>query len=182
MRRTALRIAIVGNSGSGKSTLAGQIAGRYDLVPLNLDAVAWEPGKIAVPRAPADAARDVRAFCGREARWVVEGCYASLLQASLEFRPVLLFLDPGAEACLANCRERPWEPHKYASKEEQDERLAFLLSWVEDYYRRDGDMSHAAQAALFESYIGPKLRLTERPSSEWLEGLGATAEREGHRP
>ncbi len=174
-----MRVAVVGNSGSGKSTLAGQIAGRYDLASLDLDAVAWVPGLIAVPRDPADAVRDVATFCGGKARWVVEGCYASLVEASLEHRPALLFLDPGAEACLANCHERPWEPHKYASKEEQDARLAFLLSWVEDYYRRDGDMSHGAHASLFGRYGGPKIRLTERPSPEWLEGLGAMAAGEG---
>jgi adenylate kinase family enzyme len=173
-----MRIAILGNSGSGKSTLAGQLAAVHGLASLDLDAVAWEPGRVAVPRAPGDAARDVGSFCEREARWVVEGCYASLVEAALRHEPILLFLDPGVDACLANCRERPWEPHKYASKAEQDERLAFLLSWVEEYYRREGEMSLVAHRALFEGYAGPKLRMTGRPTPGWVAKLDGMVPRE----
>ena len=108
---------------------------------LDLDNVAWEPRKIAVARSPEAARADVRAFCARHEHWVLEGCYASLVTAALEYSPRLLFLNPGEEQCVANCQARPWEVHKYASKEEQDQRLAFLLSWVREYYVRDGDMS-----------------------------------------
>jgi adenylate kinase family enzyme len=177
-----VRVAVIGNSGSGKSTLAAQLAGVQGLPVLDLDAVAWEPGRVAVPRAPADAMRDVASFCGGAARWVVEGCYASLVGAALRYGPILLFLDPGVEACLANCRERPWEPHKYASKAEQDERLAFLLSWVEEYYRREGEMSLGAHRSLFEAYAGPKLRMTGRAAPGWVEGLAEMASDPGGAP
>ena len=89
-----------------------------------------------------------------------KGCYAELARAALAYSPLLLFLDPGVEACLENCRSRPWEPHKYASKREQDERLAFLLDWVRDYDARDGDLSRAAHERLFGAYDGPKQRVT----------------------
>lgn len=177
-----MRVAVIGNSGSGKSTLAGQLAAVHSLASLDLDAVAWEPGRVAVPRDPAEAARDVAAFCEREARWVVEGCYASLVEAALRHAPILLFMDPGVKACLTNCRERPWEPHKYASKAEQDERLSFLLSWVEEYYRREGEMSHGAHRALFETYAGPKLRLTGRMAPDWIAKLDGMVPREGACP
>lgn len=177
-----MRIAIVGNSGSGKSTLAAQIAACHALRSLDLDAVAWEPGRVAVPRDPAEASRDVASFCEGEARWVVEGCYASLVEAALRHGPILLFLDPGVEACLANCRDRPWEPHKYTSKAEQDERLAFLLSWAEEYYRREGEMSLGAHRALFESYPGPKLRVTGRVTPDWIAALDKMVQREEPRP
>ena len=157
------RVAIIGNSGSGKSTLAHQLAAATGAAVLDLDAVAWEPGKIAVPREPVAAAAAVQTFCGTHENWVVEGCYADLVRATLTFRPRLIFLDPGLEQCLANCRARPWEPHKYASKEEQDARLDFLLAWVAEYYTRTGDMSHARHQALFEAYTGPRLLLTELP-------------------
>ena len=55
------------------------------------------------------------------------------------------------------------EPHKYSSKAEQDEKLAFLLSWVADYYHRGGEMSLRAHQALFESYAGSKQHLRELP-------------------
>jgi adenylate kinase family enzyme len=153
-----MRVAILGNSGSGKSTLAQKLAGSSGTPRLDLDTVAWEPGKIAVARDPA-AAADVRAFCEKHASWIVEGCYANLISASLPFGPQLLFLDPGPEQCQSNCRARPWESHKYTSPDEQDARLEFLLHWVADYYSRDGDMSWQEHKRLFDDYPGPKLHL-----------------------
>jgi hypothetical protein len=122
--------------------------------------VAWEPGQIAVPRPRDLALADVEAFCSSHLSWVVEGCYAGLLEGTLRHSPLLLFLEPGLEQCLENCRNRPWEPHKYPSKAEQDERLPFLLSWVAEYYTRDGDLSLKAHEALFAAYEGPKQRIS----------------------
>ena len=129
---------------------------------LDLDTVAWEPGQVAVARDPEAAARDVREFCESKQSWVVEGCYASLVHAALAYSPVLVFLEPGVEACLDNCRNRPWEPHKYQSKQVQDRHLEFLLAWVREYYSRAGDLSLAAHQALFDEYRGPKHKLTTR--------------------
>lgn len=170
-----MRIAIIGNSGSGKSTLAREIAAAHSIVSLDLDTVAWEPRKIAVAR-PADAAAmDVRAFCSAHESWVVEGCYAALVFQTFEESPILLFIDPGVDACLENCRSRPWEPHKYASKAEQDGKLEFLLSWVREYYSREGELSLSAHQSLFENYRGPKLRLAHRQTS-FIDDLGVRFE------
>ena len=154
-----MRVAIIGNSGSGKSTLARAIAGERHCPVLDLDTVAWEPQKIAVPRAEGDAEHDVETFCAAHPEWVIEGCYAGLVATSLRHSPLLLFLDPGMEQCLENCRNRPWEAHKFRSKAEQDERLAFLLNWVREYYTRDDPLSLRAHEALFQRYVGPKRRL-----------------------
>lgn len=170
-----MRVAIVGNSGSGKSTLASQIAAAHSVASLDLDTAAWEPGKIAVPRSSEAAAADVAAFCASRDQWVVEGCYAGLVTQALEQSPILLFVDPGVDACLANCRSRPWEPHKYASRAEQDEQVDFLLSWVREYYSRDGDLSLSAHQALFEQYRGPKLRLAHS-TRPLVDDLGARFE------
>ncbi len=153
-----MRIAIIGNSGSGKSVLARRLSGGLTPV-LDLDTLAWEPGQVAVARDPALATADLESFCLEHEDWVVEGCYGSLIQASLRQDSELIFLDPGAETCLRHCRNRPWEPHKYASREEQDRHLEFLRGWVSDYYRRDGEMSHRAHLALFEAHGGAKRRL-----------------------
>lgn len=160
-----MRVAILGNSGSGKSTLARQLAERFELAALDLDTVAWEPGKIAVPRAADAAQADVRAFCAGHERWVLEGCYADLVAAALVVEPVLVFLDPGTAACVANCRARPWEPHKYATPSEQDERLDALIAWVRGYELREGELGRAAHARLFDAYAGPKERLVARPGA-----------------
>jgi len=161
-----MRIAILGNSGCGKTTLARWIARRTAAPLLDLDTVAWEPDQIAVARSPSVAERDVRAFCSSHETWVTEGCYANLVRAALAFSPRLIFLNPGEHACVANCRARPWEPHKYSSKAEQDERLQFLLAWVGQYYSREGEMSLSSHAALFAGYAGQKDELTSLPVLE----------------
>lgn len=161
------RLAIIGNAGSGKSTLAWQLAGELDLALLDLDIVAWEPERVAVQRSHAAAAADVQAFCRSYPSWVVEGCYPGLIGAALRYRPVLLLLDPGMDQCLANCRARPWEPHKYKTRAEQDRKLGVLLDWVADYYHRDGDMSLTTHEALFEAYRGPKQRLSRLPGPDF---------------
>ena len=155
-----MRIAILGNSGSGKSTLARWLTARADAPLLDLDTLAWEPQKIAVARPAAAALRDVQGFCVANVSWVVEGCYADLIRAALAFSAVLLFLDPGEAHCLANCRSRAWEPHKYDSRAAQDERLPYLLAWVRAYYTRAGELSHAGHVATYEDYRGPKHRFT----------------------
>jgi adenylate kinase family enzyme len=155
-----MRIAIAGNSGSGKSTLARRLAADSGVPTLDLDTVAWEPGKIAVARDADAALADVRDFCKSNGSWIVEGCYASLIGVTLESSPQFLVLDPGPEQCMSNCRSRPWEAHKYSSKAEQDRHLDFLLEWVAEYYSRIDDMSLDAHKALFDGYNGPKQWLT----------------------
>ncbi len=68
----------------------------------------------------------------------------------------LRFLNPGVDACVANCRARPWGPHKYPSKEEQDARLDFLLDWVREYATRADEYSLAAHRRLYDAFGGTK--------------------------
>jgi adenylate kinase family enzyme len=161
-----MRIAILGNSGSGKSTLAAWLGRRTGASLLDLDTIAWEADNRGALRADEAAGADVRDFCAARASWIVEGCYANLVRAVLSQGPVLVLLDPGEAQCVANCRDRPWEPHKYATKTAQDERLPFLLTWVREYYARGGDMSHAGHLATYEAYAGPKHLLTRPPVLE----------------
>jgi len=154
-----MRIAIIGNAGSGKSTLARELAA--GTVPvLDLDTIVWEPGKIAVPRPRDRVLADLDRYCADHAQWIVEGCYGDLAAHVLVHEPELIFVNPGEAACLARCRARPWEPHKYESKAAQDSMLEHLLTWVSAYYQRDDDMSLARHRALFDAYLGPKRELT----------------------
>jgi adenylate kinase family enzyme len=159
-----MKFAVLGNSGSGKSTLARWLAAAIDAPVLDLDTIVWEPRKIAALRAEEAALKDIADFCDGRDCWVVEGCYANMIEATLRYAPTLVFLKPPLEQCVENCRSRPWEPHKYASKAEQDERLAFLLDWVAEYYSRDGVMSLRGHQAAFDRYSGPKFEISERLS------------------
>lgn len=156
------RIVIIGNSGSGKSTLAHKLAKETGAPTLDLDTIVCEPGKTAVPRAPEAAQADLDKFCNANADWITEGCYGALAEYALRWKPELIFVNPGEATCLVNCRARPWEPHKYASKAEQDSKLEFLLQWASDYYTRDGDMSLARHRAIYDAYTGPKREITQQ--------------------
>lgn len=156
--REVARYAILGNSGSGKSTLAKALVAHCEASYLDLDSVAWVPGSVGVPREPGEAERDVCEFCACHPQFVLEGCYENLMAAALPFQPLLVFLDADAGVCEAHCRARPWEPHKYATADAQNEKLQFLLEWVRGYYTRTGPLSHAAHAALYDAWSGPKVR------------------------
>jgi adenylate kinase family enzyme len=155
-----MRIAIIGNSGSGKSTLAKTLAEGRAIPTLDLDTIYWEPGQVAVERPVPARIADLQSYCARHDAWIIEGCYADLVEAAFPWRPELILLNPGLEQCLLNCRRRPFEPHKYASPEEQDRYLSFLLQWVQDYFIRTGPMSLQGHLDLFARYDGPKREIT----------------------
>jgi adenylate kinase family enzyme len=148
------RILIFGNSGSGKTTMARALARERGLPHLDLDSLAW--AEAAVRRPLAESVALIEGFVARHPEWVIEGCYGDLLEVVLPHCTELRFLNPGVEACIANCRARPWEPEKYASKEEQDANLAFLLDWVREYDTRDDEYSLARHRRIFDSFPGRK--------------------------
>jgi len=156
------RYVLLGNSGSGKSTLAARLARGADLAHLDLDSLAWEPVMPPRRRPVAESARETVSFMDANDRWVIEGCYADLLEASLPRCTRLLFLNPGIEACVANARARPWEPHKYPSGEAQDANLEMLIGWIRAYETRRDTFSLAAHRALFDGFAGEKIELTKR--------------------
>ncbi len=158
-----MRVAVLGNSGSGKSTLARWIAG-YTYAPLlDLDTVVWEPGKIAVARSPEAARSDLNAFCSAKNHWIVEGCYASLVDTALEYSPLLIFstqVKANASVTAVPDLGKPRVTHHAQSK---------ISSWpscspgsVIDY-TRDGDMSLTGHQACFNAYTGRKVEVTVRP-------------------
>ena len=152
-----MKILVYGNSGSGKSTYAKAMSARHGLAHLDLDSIVWAPGKIAVQRRPENIAASLYAFIDSEDSWVIEGCYGELVEAASRHCTELVFLNPGCDACLANNLKRPWEPHKYASLNEQNSMLAQLQDWVAAYYTRDDQWSYSAHRRIFDNYAGAKV-------------------------
>jgi adenylate kinase family enzyme len=146
----------MGNSGSGKSWLARDLAQQHGIAHLDLDTIYFVPGRVAVQRNAAAVQADLRAFIDAHEQWVVEGCYGDVIESALPFCTELLFMNPGKAACLANNGRRPWEAHKYASKEQQDSMLPFLLDWVGKYYERDDNCSYACHRRVFDAYDGAR--------------------------
>lgn len=158
-----MRILVFGNSGSGKSTLARRLAAEHGLAHLDLDAIVWEPGAIAVQRHADEILASLNAFLSQHARWVIEGCYGELVEAASRQCTELVFLNPGLEACLEHNRRRPWEPHKYASKEQQYRMLDTLQAWVAGYYERQDPWSYHAHRRIFDAFPGRKRECLRDP-------------------
>lgn len=156
------RLVVLGNSGSGKSTLAARLARSGGCPHLDLDTLAWSSVSPPRRRSVTDSARAITSFLDGHDRWVIEGCYADLLAVALPCCTNLVFLNPGIEACVANARLRPWEPHKYPSQAAQDANLEMLIGWIRAYETRSDVFSLAAHRALFDGFAGDKRELTSR--------------------
>lgn len=154
------RILIYGNSGSGKSTLARRLHDELGAPVLDLDTITWEPGQPGVPLSEAERRRRLDDYLDTHPEWIVEGAYGDLIAHAAPRATELIFMNPGVEACLANNRRRPWEPHKYADPAEQEARLEFLQKWVRDYYSRDDEYSLARHRQIFDTFTGTKREMT----------------------
>jgi adenylate kinase family enzyme len=152
------RIVLFGNSGSGKTMMARRLADEHGLAHLDLDSLAWAGPGVRRDRAASAAA--VAEFISRHPEWVVEGCYGDLLEHVMGAATEARFLNPGVDACVANCRARAWEPEKYPSREAQDGMLEFLISWVREYESRTDEYSLARHRQIFESFPGSKFEYT----------------------
>ncbi|MEZ5489787.1 MAG: AAA family ATPase [Gammaproteobacteria bacterium] len=165
------RILIVGNSGSGKTTLARRLQQSLDLPHLDLDTLAWLPGSPPLRRALTDSGQQIKRFTRLNRNWVIEGCYADLLELLATEADDLVFLNLPERACIANARSRPFEPHKYSSAASQNRNLAMLLQWIRDYPNRTDTCSLEAHQRLYEAFPGGKHLLTSREAAScWAPG------------
>lgn len=150
------RVVVFGNSGSGKSTLAKNYTVKYGLAHLDLDVLAWQDTNPPTRRPLNDSATKIEKFLEENQNWVIEGCYSDLLSLVIKEANEVIFLNPGVETCINNCRNRPWEPHKYKSKDEQNRNLDMLLGWVKQYPGRNNEFSLTAHRKLFHEFVGNK--------------------------
>jgi adenylate kinase family enzyme len=150
------KILIFGNSGSGKSTLAGELARVENLAHLDLDTLAWLP-VVPPERAPLEKSRKtIEEFIAANENWVIEGCYADLMEIVASQADEIIFMNLPVEQCIENARNRPWEPHKYVSKEAQNDNLEMLVDWISQYRERKDVFSWAAHMSLFKAFPGKK--------------------------
>lgn len=150
------KIVIFGNSGSGKSTLAKEYAIKYGLSHLDLDTLAWQNTTPPIRKPLQDSADKIKLFTSENQSWVIEGCYSGLLSLLMNKANEVIFLNPPNETCINNCRNRPWEPHKYQSLEEQNQNLEMLLDWVKQYPIRNDEFSLQSHQKLFNEFMGKK--------------------------
>jgi adenylate kinase family enzyme len=154
------KILIFGNSGAGKSTLAKKIAANGNKGHLDLDTLAWLL-TTPVQRAPlAESYNKMITFINNNTSWVIEGCYVDLLQMVVEYADEIIFLNLSVNQCVENAKNRPWEPHKYQSIEEQNQNLQMLIDWIEQYPCREGEFSLNAHQKFYDHFTGKKMTIT----------------------
>lgn len=155
------KIIVFGNSASGKSSLAKKLSLIHTIGHLDLDTLAWQEGTDRPQRRPLESSlKDMDTFINNNDEWVIEGCYSDLLGLISEQAEQALFLNLPLTACIENAKKRPWEPHKYESKQAQDANLAMLIDWINAYEERQDSFSLKAHMALYESFNGLKNMLT----------------------
>lgn len=154
-----MKTILLGNAGSGKSTLSRKLLATEPGERLSLDELAFSGG---VDRRPlADSIADAMAFISAHESWVVEGCYADIVEPILPYADTLIFLNPGVDACVRHCKARPWEPEKFESSQAQDANLDNLLVWVRAYETRDDEYGLKQHRRLFEAFKGKKVEYKE---------------------
>ncbi|PKM22132.1 MAG: shikimate kinase [Gammaproteobacteria bacterium HGW-Gammaproteobacteria-14] len=161
-----MRMILLGNAGSGKSTLAKRLIGGQPATRLSLDEVAFRDG--AERRPLEDSIADVRRFIAGNESWIIEGCYADIIEPILDECEELVFLNPGVDVCIAHCRARPWEPEKFASREEQDKNLENLIAWVAAYNTRSDEYGLEQHQAVYRAFTGKKRELNHPAEYESL--------------
>lgn len=142
--------------------MARRLMGEKIIPRLSLDEIAWEQGAVRKPLN--ESLSLLQQFMDSSAEWIIEGCYSDLLAAALPLCTELRFLNPGVAVCVAHCHERPWEPEKFASPEEQHKLLDQLVQWVSDYETREDEYGLKRHRQLFDNFQGPKKEYTRLAS------------------
>ena len=159
------KILIFGNSGSGKSTLAKRLCEMEGLKHLDLDVLAWQQ-TIPPKRKPLEeSSREINTFIDSCDGWVIEGCYTDLLEVAVPHSNEMIFLNLPISVCISNAKNRPWEPHKYDSKEAQDANLEMLVDWISEYETRVDTFSRKSHLALYQAFGGVKTMYTDNNRS-----------------
>lgn len=154
------KIIIFGNSGSGKSTLAKKCSDNQGLAHLDLDTLAWMPTTPPERKPLFDSQSEILDFINESTGWVIEGCYSDLIEIALPYSTELIFMNLPIELCIQNAKNRPWEPHKYASKQDQDKNLDMLIDWISQYSQRTDTFSKSSHLSLYDEYTGKKRMIT----------------------
>ena len=123
---------------------------------MDLDELAWQPTN-PPERAPLDESFvKIQEFTTQHDAWVIEGCYTDLLELASPAATEIIFLNLPIELCAENAGNRPWEPHKYESKEIQDANLDMLLEWIAQYNQREGVLSLDSHQSFYNQFSGKK--------------------------
>lgn len=149
-------ILIFGNSGAGKSTLAKRLCKSQGMAHLDLDSLAWEAKTPPERKSLIASKKEIVNFIQKHDSWVIEGCYTDLLEVVESYSSEIIFMNLPIDTCISNAKSRPWEPHKYESKQAQDKNMDMLINWISQYTERNDTFSMVAHQKFYDNYSGKK--------------------------
>lgn len=152
------RIILLGNAGAGKSTMARYLTQGNSIPRLSLDEIAWSEGPKRKPHK--ESVCELETFLKTNEHWLIEGCYGDLIKVALPYCTELRFLNPGIDVCIKHCRQRLWEPEKFASQEEQQAMVETLIEWVREYENRNDEYGLKRHREIFDTFNGSKKEYT----------------------
>lgn len=142
------------------------MAVEHNLAHLDLDTLAWQATEPPTRKPISLSKKSLDAFMTKNPCWVIEGCYTDLLMWVAEHANQAIFMNLPVAQCQKNASNRPWEPHKYISKAEQDANLPMLLDWIAAYEQRSDGFSYQAHLKLYKQFPSSKHKqqITENPT------------------
>ncbi len=126
--------------------------------------MAWQSTVPPERRRLDESKKEINTFVRHNAGWVIEGCYADLLELVTQSANEIISMNLPVDACIANARKRPWEPHKYESPEAQNINLEMLIKWIMQYTERNDACSEIAHRKLYDNFKGKKTLYISRES------------------
>jgi len=163
------KVIVFGNSGSGKSTLAVELSETEGLAHLDLDTLAWLDSNPPERRPRDQSNAEIQRFIKQHDKWVIEGCYADLLELVLPYANEAIFMNLPVEHCQKNAKSRPWEPHKYNTKAAQDANLPMLIEWIAGYTTRTDELSGHCMCPFMAKNLKSQVILLNS-STAWHKG------------
>lgn len=127
------RISIIGGSGSGKSTLSKNLAKKYNLPVIHIDAINYDSNWVEKDKKRRD---ELILEIIKDERWIIDGTYTSTLHERLFASDLIIFLDYSTMALLYGVISRKI---RLKGKEREEVRgckdrlsfdfLKFVLTW-----------------------------------------------------